>query len=367
MNQPLIIHLQPYLNKSCGITRMINQIVVSTSSEFHHVIITHGGDNIESFFHPDIRIIQFEKHSPVLEFIKLYALLKRLTKDQKSVVINSYHRLFDLLTFFIPLPDTVKKVTNVHSVVFGKKLISYFSNYYIVPSFYVAQHLTNYFNIPPNKITVIPNGINPAKYNTVKKVTVNRESNNLIVRGAHPVIAFIGRIDKEKGIDVLIESAKELWSKGYTFSLNIFGNGPEVILLSEIITQNKFPIFWSGSVNEVEEIYRNTDIIILPSRIDPFPLVMLEAGYFSKPFIGTYSGGMSEVIQNGINGLIVPPDDTKALTEAVEFFLLNPESAKRCGRELNKIVLEKYSLENCLKLYKQYYYSLFGITANSEN
>ena len=85
-------------------------------------------------------------------------------------------------------------------------------------------------------------------------------------------------------------------------------------------------------------MYLLADIVVLPSRVDPVPFVMIEAGIFKKPFIGGNTGGITEFIEDGINGLLVDPENPQMLAEKIIYLLNNPEIGRTMGEKLYKKV-----------------------------
>jgi glycosyltransferase involved in cell wall biosynthesis len=89
---------------------------------------------------------------------------------------------------------------------------------------------------------------------------------------------------------------------------------------------------------------KNADIFTLPSFNDAFPLVILEAMKFSLPVISTYEGGIPDIIDDGINGLLIPKRDIRALAEKLIFLLDHPGDRQRLGNAARKKFLEKFTL-----------------------
>ena len=105
------------------------------------------------------------------------------------------------------------------------------------------------------------------------------------------------------------------------------------------------------------KFYQVSDIVVLPSRTDPFPYVMLEAGAMKKPFIGGNTGGISEFIEDGVNGLLIEPGNSDQLADKIMFLLNNPVQAELLADALYQKVkkecdCEKY-FERLEKIYNQ--------------
>jgi glycosyltransferase involved in cell wall biosynthesis len=98
---------------------------------------------------------------------------------------------------------------------------------------------------------------------------------------------------------------------------------------------------------DLKPFYNISDIIVLPSREDPFPYVMLEAGAMKKPLIGSRVGGIEEFIQDGANGLLFESGNTTELVEKILYFINNPIKAK----ELGEALYEKVKLTNTCEEY----------------
>lgn len=87
-------------------------------------------------------------------------------------------------------------------------------------------------------------------------------------------------------------------------------------------------------VKKIEIIYKAMDIIVVPSVFDdPFPTTVLEGMFFSKPVIGTNVGGISEMIDNGVTGYVIPRNDYITLSEKISFFLNNPIYIEEMGEK----------------------------------
>lgn len=86
-----------------------------------------------------------------------------------------------------------------------------------------------------------------------------------------------------------------------------------------------------GFVDDVGALMQQCDVVVVPSRVDPFPLVVLEAMAAGKPVVGTLSGGMQEQIVDGVTGILVPPQNPDALSQAIARLLSDPHFAAGLG------------------------------------
>ena len=100
-----------------------------------------------------------------------------------------------------------------------------------------------------------------------------------------------------------------------------------------------------GVVKNPYPYYSAADIVVLPSRIDPFPFVMLEAGLMRKPFIGSRTGGIAEFIEDGKDGLLTIPEDVIDLKNKIGYLINTPQKAKTLAENLYQKVKSQTSRE----------------------
>ncbi len=115
----------------------------------------------------------------------------------------------------------------------------------------------------------------------------------------------------------------------------------EDINISEAIKGFEKQISVIQPTENIIAFYQISDMVILPSRIDPFPYVLLESGALKKPFIGGNTGGIAEFIEDGVHGLLVNPGDSDQLSEKIIYLLNNPLKSELLANALyQKVKLE---------------------------
>ncbi|HEY3730328.1 MAG TPA: glycosyltransferase [Steroidobacteraceae bacterium] len=124
-------------------------------------------------------------------------------------------------------------------------------------------------------------------------------------------LLFVGRFDRQKGIDVLFAALERLGESVFAY---IIGDSLHTQL--DRIPPNARYVGWKHH-SELEAYYASAEIIVMPSRWEGLPLVGLEAMRAGRPVIASEVGGIPELVEHGVTGLLVPPDDVGALTNAV--------------------------------------------------
>ena len=193
---------------------------------------------------------------------------------------------------------------------------------------------------------MIPAGVDVKKFTPKIKIEVNTKVKLL----------FVGRLVNQKGIDVLLDALYKLDSKNL-WSLNIVGDGP----LKEILNESVFRLKLENNVNflgwkdrnDLPSIYKENDILILPSRDEGMPNVMLEAMASSLPIIGSRVSGMDQVIINNKNGLLVKPGDSDELHYAIKKLINNKDNIRDMGYASSNLVKIQYTWKISSSSYQQ--------------
>jgi glycosyltransferase involved in cell wall biosynthesis len=155
---------------------------------------------------------------------------------------------------------------------------------------------------------------------------------------AGPAVGSIGRLDSQKGYDVLLQSLADLPDVGAV----IVGDGPErlrlEILAAELGVAER--VEFLGRRADARDFLTAFDVFVLPSRFEGFPLVLLEAMLARLPVVATDVGSVTEAVRDGVTGLVVQPDDPRALAQAIRTLLDDPEKRRTLGEAGRRVALE---------------------------
>lgn len=151
-----------------------------------------------------------------------------------------------------------------------------------------------------------------------------------------PRVLFVGRLEKEKGVHILLEAMKIVLQRMPSAQLLIAGNGSYRQVLEALterlgLTESVSFLGWLGS-EEIQRLYCKARVLVLPSIWgEGLGMVLVEAGLMGRPVIGSDLGGIRDIIRHGYNGFLVPPGDAKALAEAILRVLQDIELASKMG------------------------------------
>ncbi len=152
--------------------------------------------------------------------------------------------------------------------------------------------------------------------------------------------------ERYKGVDLLIGAIAQLRGTHSDLYLVAVGSGddlPRLRALAGSLGVSGFIHFFENlSREEIAACYARADLFALPSRAEGFGLVFLEAMAFSKPVVGAAAGGSLDVIEDGVNGLLIPANDPERLAQALDRLLRDEALCAELGRRGAEIVRQKF-------------------------
>jgi glycosyltransferase involved in cell wall biosynthesis len=213
------------------------------------------------------------------------------------------------------------------------------------------------FGLPGNKIKVIHNCIDIDYFKNYNSNIVMELRNKYSINDSSLVFGTLGRLDEQKGHEYLITASKNVIRKIPNSIFIFVGKGRLKDQLIQKIRDNNLEENFRvlGYQENLPEILALIDIFVLPSISEGFPFSLLEAMAAKKPIIATNVGGVSEIITNDTNGILVEPKDSDALARAMINLALDKKKLK-CIAELGyQKIIESFSLEKMILNTKNIY------------
>ncbi len=198
----------------------------------------------------------------------------------------------------------------------------------------------------------VPNGVDPDKYHPVSaeaKVALRRELN---LPSEGPITLYAGRLSEEKRVRYLVETWPAIRAKHPDATLLILGQGPEESALN---AKSSDGVIFGGAVHNVPPYLQAADVFVLPSIAEGFSVAMLEAMASELAVVITDVGGARDAIDDGQNGLIIPPDDQPALEQALLAVLGDQAARQRMGQAARQRVQQEFSLSVIAKRLRNLY------------
>jgi len=204
--------------------------------------------------------------------------------------------------------------------------------------------------VPDYKMEVIPNGVDLSKFNSAVDGSRMRARLGL---GPEPLVASAIRLVRRKGGHYLVAAFLKVREVLPDAKLVIAGKGPEAANLraqiKELGIEDSTFMLGALSHGQVAELMAAANVFVLPSTVESFGIVLLEAMAIGTPIVCTQTQGALEIVTGGKDALVVPPADDNALAEAVVCILNNRQLAKRLRTNGLKTVREKFSWEKTAK------------------
>jgi glycosyltransferase involved in cell wall biosynthesis len=204
----------------------------------------------------------------------------------------------------------------------------------------LASKFVQGFGASKAKTVVIPNSVDTNLFHPTQENLL--ESKWGLRR---PIILFVGRLAKDKGVDVLLRAFRRLRNVKPEPNLVLVGRGPLENSLREMQTQFGLDtVHFLGRVPNADmpRIYPGGDLLVLPSFYEPFGNVVLEAMATGLPVVGSGIGGMAETIEHGVTGFQVTPGDPVELSNYLSRLLTDNELRLMMSRAAREAALRKY-------------------------
>lgn len=169
------------------------------------------------------------------------------------------------------------------------------------------------------KVTVVPNGVDAGRFAPGPADPALAAALGLDPRV--PVVGYFGRLERGKGVDVLLDAVSRLHDKLPATTFLFVGEGPLRETLQARATSLGLPVCFAGYRDDVAALLRLCAAVVLPSRQEAFGRILIEAMASGVPVVATAVGGIPEVCVDGVTGLLVPPEDADALAVAIALTL----------------------------------------------
>jgi starch synthase len=203
-----------------------------------------------------------------------------------------------------------------------------------------------YPEIAPERVVVVHNGVDPDEFRPDPRTDL---LDRLGVDASRPLVVFVGRISRQKGIDHLLRAAPELDPAA---QLVLRAGSPDTADLAHELHRLAEParavrcVVWIErelEKHELVQLLSHASVFVCPSVYEPLGIVNLEAMACEAPVVATDVGGIPEVVDDRRTGLLVAPADPRALAAAINSLLADPARARALGRAGRRRVLARFT------------------------
>lgn len=207
------------------------------------------------------------------------------------------------------------------------------------------------------KLQLIPNGIDVVPFQEAARAQTPAAGFGRALR-----VGLIGRLSPEKGIDLFLQAAALVLREQTHVQFLIAGDGPEHANLEALATQLGIAqsVSFLGRSDRMPELLASLDLVVSASRFEGLPMTILESMASGRPIVATAVGEIPTVLNSGSAGMLVPPDDTSALAQAMLTLLRNAELRQTYSLEAARRVMAHYSARQMTAQYLKMYTAAYA-------
>lgn len=349
-------------------------------SQYYEVIgVASGKDNLDVVSQREgIRTVEVEMHreiSPWNDLQSLWKLIKLFHKEHPFIVHANTPKgslLAMTAAWITRVPHRIYTVTglrfetasgNFRRLLMAMERLTCQMATKVIPEGEGVKKTLLKFNITRKPLKVILNGnINGVDMDYYSRYLEIEEKAHRIKNKDFTFI-FVGRLVRDKGVNELVRAFVRLLQEKPDIHLLLVGNFESELDPLEENTRNLInqytQIIAAGFQLDVRPFFVASDVLVFPSYREGFPNVVLQAGAMELPSIVTDINGCNEIIQDGINGKIIPPRDENALYEAMKWFYEHREDeVKRMAGNARPMIAERYEQHKVWEALLKEYQSL---------
>ena len=359
-----ILYITNHLNTG-GVSNYVLTLSCGLKKKGHNIFVaSSGGELLERFLENGINYFKIPIRTKKEIGFKVYLsfrLLLKFVRENKIDIIHSNSRTTQVLACLLERKTSLAHVYTCHGFFrpnFTRKMFPCWGRKVIAVSEAVAENLTTEFKLAAQRVVMIHNGIDlerfsPALLDTKTQLATKQEFG---LKGG-PIIGIIGRLSDVKGHTYLIEAFKNILSAFPHAQLLIVGEGPMENRLKKFVKKNNLMgnTFFIPTVKETAGALSIMDVFVMPSLKEGLGLALMEAMASGLPVVGSNVGGIKNLIKDKVNGLLVEPENSKGIAEAILELLKNPDEAALLGKAARDFIRENFSQEKMVDLTEEEY------------
>ena len=312
-----------------------------------------------------IRIVELGKLRKGRYDGKIVALLQGILRSGRISLMHTHLYHANMYGRLAAFREGVPTVCSIHNTYIRPKRHRRLINWWlarrtpviIAGSEAIKSDILRYDGVPPGIVRVIPYGVAVEKFDI--PATRDEARKKLGLPANRFYVGTVGRLEEQKGQRHLVNAIARLRREGMEVSLILIGSGREEEHLRDQVLREgiKDDVLFLGTRRDLPDLYRAMDVFALPSLWEGLPLALLSAMASGLPVVVTPVGGIPEVVRDGENGFLVPPEDPVALAAALRRVRENAELASACGRSAAETVRTEYShrrnAERIMEVYEE--------------
>jgi glycosyltransferase involved in cell wall biosynthesis len=351
-----------------GAEEHLRTVLLNMDAEkFKPLICTIGepgaiGDEIASLGFPVVSLGRMKKKSWDRLIVKD---LRAIIRERKIDLVHAQLYHANMYGRVAALMERVPAIITEHNVYekykYKRRLVNRFlgkkTSRVIAVSKPVRDYIIKRDSLDPAKVEVIYNGIECERFSRPSPAERERARRGLGLGPDIVAVGMISRLARQKGHVFMLRALGEAKKQAPGIKLIVAGDGP---LRDELAGEAKRlglmgDVVFLGARRDVPAILKALDIYAMPSLWEGHPMALLEAMSTGLPVVASRVGGVPDVVEDGVNGILIVPEDAFALASRMVELAKNPELRERLGKEAGVLVGERFSAKAMVERMERLY------------
>jgi len=325
--------------------------------EWHLVYFYRQGSFLKNY-EADITIHNLSKNGK-FSIISLFKLFKFI-KNNKFQVIHTHliqagilGKLFGKI-LGVPVITSTRHYEFLPESFYLYRLEDYLSKIINTTTISISQAVSDYMiqaGFKPERISLVLNGVDDDYFKPQGKLL--KENNSVV---------SVGRLTEQKNFSLLIEAVNLIRDKINDIKCYIIGNGPQYEMLKEKIIslelQDRVFLLKAVPNEQIRDLVWEKEIYVSSSIYEGLPISLLEAMALEMPIVACDVGGVKDILENDVNGLLVEPNQPQILADTIIALINNPDNQKKYGKNARQLAVDEFSIKLAVKKTQDLYIEL---------
>lgn len=296
------------------------------------------------------RLITRHQYDP-----RIVSRIREVIQDERIDIIHSHEYKSDIIGFVVSKLTGVPIVTTAHGwitnsmkgriyISLGKRVMRYFDRVIAVSPLIRDQLIAS--GVTRDRIRVVYNAIVVENYRPAS-VPAGTLRKTLGIPADVPLVGNVGRLSPEKGQEDFIKAARQVLNMDIKAHFVLAGSGPDELRLREMVTELGIQprVHFLGHLGDVRSVFRDCDVIALTSYTEGFPNVLLESLCMGTPIIATRVGGVPDIVEDGVTGVLVEPHAVDDIASGIAHLLREPAWAAQLVQNGRRRIEQRFRFE----------------------
>lgn len=321
-----------------------------------------------------IPVARYERFD-LFRIVRCFWLLKQMVQRHSYDLIHTHGYLADILGFLVSKYLKIPIISTCHGFINENAKLSIYNNLdrlvlnkftkIITVSKSIRDELIHK-GVEDNIISVIENcpAVGSSCRDIINSRNTIRTENN--IGSQELILGYVGRLSSEKGISYLIEAIASPKCRSFSFKLLIIGEGQQRVALESLAVSLNIAdkVVFMGFQNNVDEWLTAIDVLVLPSLTEGTPMILLEAMSQGVPCIASAVGGIPQVIDSGVDGILVAPGEPNEISAAIYSICTDTDKRKYLSDNAKQKIALKYNIANWTAKIEREYSDILQMTSS---